>query len=263
MAGGGFMLLFLVKKTFFDFWDNMFRIVIMNLGFIVLIGACLYLPYLLSFNTVIAFIGAAIGIIVLNIYTGAASMAAREIADYKTPGFADFLNFVKEIWKSSLVFSGITIVQLVILFIAFPFYLSMGGIPGLIAMSIIFWVSVVWWLASQFFFPIRTRLDSNPKKVLKKCLIVFFDNSGFSIVLGFGSILILVVSFFTALLLPGISCILLWQQVGLKLRLYKYDFLEKNPDANRKRIPWDVLLIDDRERVGHRTLKGMIFPWKE
>ena len=49
----------------------------------------------------------------------------------------------------------------------------------------------------------------------------------------------------------------------MKLRLYKYDYLEENPDAKRNDIPWDALLIDERERVGKRTLRGMIFPWKE
>jgi hypothetical protein len=44
--------------------------------------------------------------------------------------------------------------------------------------------------------------------------------------------------------------------------MYKYDYLEKNP-GDRRRIPWDALLVEDRERVGKRTLKGMIFPWKE
>ena len=64
-------------------------------------------------------------------------------------------------------------------------------------------------------------------------------------------------------MLPGISAVVLWISVGLKLRLYKYDYLEKNPEANRKKIPWDALLVADKDRVGKRTLRGMIFPWKE
>jgi hypothetical protein len=56
---------------------------------------------------------------------------------------------------------------------------------------------------------------------------------------------------------------LIWLQAGFKLRLLKYDYLENDSDANRKRIPWDALLIDERERVGKRSLRGMIFPWKE
>ena len=69
--------------------------------------------------------------------------------------------------------------------------------------------------------------------------------------------------------------------------MYKYDFLEERQQASadqtsadqegtdegqveqaggkrrRVRIPWDALLAEDREQVGVRTLRGMIFPWKE
>jgi hypothetical protein len=71
------------------------------------------------------------------------------------------------------------------------------------------------------------------------------------------------VSFFTALLIPGITVVLLAHQVALKLRLYKYDYLEANTEVNRKNIPWAELLYDEKEKIGTRTIKGMIFPWKE
>jgi len=49
----------------------------------------------------------------------------------------------------------------------------------------------------------------------------------------------------------------------VRLRLLKYDWLEAHPDANRKKIPWDELLIEEREKTGTRTLKNLIFPWKD
>jgi len=45
--------------------------------------------------------------------------------------------------------------------------------------------------------------------------------------------------------------------------LAKYDWMEANPEANHKKVPWAVLLAEDMERVGPRSLKGMIFPWKD
>jgi hypothetical protein len=98
--------------------------------------------------------------------------------------------------------------------------------------------------------------------MLKKSFLLFLDNPGFTFGLFLGSLLILALSMFTAGLLLGIGTLLLWQNAGLKLRMYKYDHLEKHPE-DRRRIPWDALLVEDRERVGKRTLKGMIFPWKE
>ncbi len=61
----------------------------------------------------------------------------------------------------------------------------------------------------------------------------------------------------------GPAGIQLYMNSALRLLIFKYDWLEENPDAKRKDVPWYELLIDEKERVGKRTLKGMIFPWKE
>ena len=257
------MILFQIKKAFFDMWDNMLGVFLLNFGYVLIVGGGLYLPYLLSFSAALSYIGVAIAIIVFNFYTGATSLVARDISDYKTLAFRDFFSYFKDIWKSSLALSAITIVQVFILMVAFPFYFQMGGILGVAAMAVIFWVSVVWWISSQYFFPIRARLDTSLKKIIKKCFMIFFDNTVFSLVLGFGTVATFIISGFTAFLLPGLTSILIWHQVGFKLRLLKYDYLEENPEADRKKIPWEALLIDEKDRVGHRTLRGMIFPWKE
>ena len=92
--------------------------------------------------------------------------------------------------------------------------------------------------------------------------LILLDNPLFTLSLMLTSLLISLLSVLTALLLPGIATVLLLTNAGLKLRLYKYDYLDQHPES-RKHIPWDMLLNEDRERVGKRTLKGMIFPWKE
>ncbi len=44
--------------------------------------------------------------------------------------------------------------------------------------------------------------------------------------------------------------------------MFKYDYLESHPEVNRRQIPWEELLFDEREKIGPRTLRGMIFPWR-
>jgi uncharacterized membrane protein YesL len=257
------MNLFLVKKTFFDMWDNMLTVFVLNIGFVLVGALALYLPFILNFNVALALGGTAIGVVAFFLYTGAASLAARNMVDYQPTGWKEFIGYFKDTWKASLLFSAITIVQVFIIVVAFPFYANMGGFLGIIALALIFWVSVFWWIAGQFYYPIRARLDSQLKKVVRKSFVMLFDNTFFSLILAVGTIAIVVVSGFTAFLLPGITTVLIWHQGGMKLRLLKYDYLEENPEADRKKIPWDALLIDEKERVGHRTLRGMIFPWKE
>ncbi len=254
---------FLVKKAFFDMWDNMFRIILMNLGYIAVLAIFILLAPVFVSVPVLFFAVIALGIAVFAAYTGAVSRFCAEIADYKQPGVQDFLTFLKESWPSSLLLALLVTAYLLIVRVAFQFYGGMKSLVGPLAVALLFWVTVAGVLASQFYFPIQSRLDHKFRKIFRKSFLIFFDNPAFSIGLILCALIILVGSAFTALLLPGISSILLWWNIAFKLRLYKYDWLEQNPDTNRRRIPWDALLVDDRERVGKRTLKGMIFPWKE
>ena len=99
---GGLMILFQIKKAFFDMWDNMLGVFLLNFGYVLIIGGGLYLPYLLSSNVILSYIGIAISIVAFNLYTGATSLIARDISDYKTLSFKDFFSYFKEIWKSAL-----------------------------------------------------------------------------------------------------------------------------------------------------------------
>ena len=38
--------------------------------------------------------------------------------------------------------------------------------------------------------------------------------------------------------------------------------INQNPDADRKHLPWADILFDEEEKVGPRSFKNMIFPWK-
>jgi uncharacterized membrane protein YesL len=254
---------FLIKKAFFDMWDNLFRVVILNLGYIICASGIIFLPGLLVSVVPLSVAVLVICVVILFVYTGAASQVARDIADYGTPGFRDFWGYVKRTALGSALFGVIIAVQVAVLWFAFQFYSNLNSIVGFLAMAFIFWVAVLWTLASVYFFPVQSRLNTDIRKVIRKMLLLFFDNTLFTLGLVLGSLIVLVISAFTAFLLPGIATILVWLNVALKVRMYKYDYLEQHPEANRRKIPWDALLIDDRERVGKRTLRGMIFPWKE
>jgi uncharacterized membrane protein YesL len=203
-----------------------------------------------------------LSLLLLSVYTGVVSWLVSELADYRKPELREAVAWLKTSWPSSLLFAALNLLLAFLLSVAFPVYGQLKSFLGPLASSFLGWVLIFWVLAAQFFFPIQSRLDRSFPKMLKKCFLLFVDNPAFTLGLFLGSLLILALSFFTALLLPGIAAILLWQNAALKLRLYKYDHLEAHPQ-DRKHIPWDALLVEDRERVGKRTLKGMIFPWKE
>lgn len=258
------MLGFLVKKAFFDMWDHFLGVIILNLGFILLLTIPLLLPsVLVTFSVIAALLAQIIGGLLIFVYGGAVSMAARDIANYERPEFRKVVGYLKDTWKSSIVFGLIWLAVVLVIVIGVPTYASLGGWLGLAAIVFLFWAIVIWGLASQFYLPVRAQLDDTVRKTIRKSFVLFFDNTFFAIALGIGSIVIIAGSALTALLIPGITGLLIWHQVALRLRLLKYDYLEEHPEADRRKIPWDALLIDERERVGKRSLRGMIFPWKE
>jgi uncharacterized membrane protein YesL len=158
---------------------------------------------------------------------------------------------------------GLAVLCYFILSVGLPFYLQVGGLAGALAAGVVFWCSVVALLALQFYIPLRARLGGGLRKNLRKSFLIFFDNPGFSLFLFLYNAATAALSFFVAFLLPGFAAVALAQDVALRERLYKYDWLEAHPEAKRGDIPWDELLEEDRELVGKRTLKGMFFPWKE
>jgi hypothetical protein len=262
------MVGFLIKKTFYDLWDNLFRIILLNLGFIA--SACV--PVLLPGVIPVPALSVAvlvIGILWCCVYLSTAALSLKKVSDYGSFGFGDFFSNLKAGWPGGLCMGAAAIVMWLMVSMIIPFYMGMNSLLGLFLAAVIFWTLVLGVVSLQFFFAIRARLDTKLIKVFKKCFIVFFDNSGFSIFTLLHNTVLLVLSAVFAFLLPGPAGILLFLDEGLRLRLLKYDWLEANPDPepsqkrSRRRIPWDAILIDEREKPGTRTFRNFIFPWKD
>ena len=257
------MILFLIKKNFFDLWDNLFKVAIVNIGFIASLAFPVFVPMLLAPLPVLEIVVQLLGILWCFVYLGTAAMSLKALSDYSNFGFADFFANLKEYWPVGLILGGLVCLGYLLCTVVIPFYIGMKSMFGLLLAAIIFWTLVTALLALQFFFAVRARLDTKIRKVIKKCFIIFFDNPAFCIFTLIHNIVVLTLSVFVAFLFPGPAGILLFLDEGLRLRLLKYDWLEANPEAKRSRIPWDALLIDERERTGTRSLRSFIFPWKD
>jgi len=257
------MIGFLIKKNFFDLWDNLFRIVLVNLGFI----ASLSIPILVSplFHAVPVFELAVLiaGGLWCCVYLAAAALSLKSVSDYGSFGFSDFFGNLRTAWPAGLIFGGFIFVGYVLCVVVIPFYFSMGTIIGLLLAAVVFWTMAACALAFQFLFAVRARLGTKLTSVIKKCFIIFFDNPMFCIFSFLHNTVVLILSALVAFLLPGPAGVLLFLDEALRLRLLKYDWLEANPEADRRKIPWDALLIDDRDKTGSRSFRSFIFPWKD
>ena len=268
------MIGFLIKKNFFDLWDNLIRIILVNIGFIAFMSFPVFIPPLFASLPLLGGAFALIGILWCFVYLSAAALSFKAVSDYGSFGFADFINNLKIIWPAGLLFGAIVYLAYLLCSVVIPFYLGMNSTIGLFLAAIIFWTLILAVLALQFFFAVRVRLDTKFVKVIKKCFIIFFDNPKFCIFTFAHNFFILGLAGLATFLFPGPAGMLLFLVPGpagmvlfldesLRLRLLKYDWLEVNPGANRRQIPWDAILIDEREKTGDRSLKSFIFPWKD
>ena len=257
------MIGFLIKKNFFDLWDNLFKVALINIGFIASLAFPVFIPNLLAPVPVLGIAALFVGILWCFVYLSAAAVSLKVVSDYGNFGFADFFRNLKTVWPMGLILGGIVFLGYILCTVVIPFYISMKSMVGLLLGAVIFWTLVVTVLALQFFFAVRFRLDTKIVKVIKKCFIIFFDNPLFCLFSLIHNFVVLGISVFMAFLFPGPAGILLFLDEGLRLRLLKYDWLEANPGTGRRQIPWDALLIDEREKTGSRSLKSFIFPWKD
>jgi uncharacterized membrane protein YesL len=257
------MVGFFLKKAFFDGWDHLFALVLLNLAFVAIIALGILVPGAAGAP---AWLGLASGLLAFvagSVWWSTCVFALKAVADFGSISFNAVLEAFKKAWLPGLQLGLVGAAAAFLLSIGLPFYLSKGGIIGALAAGILFWCAIILALSIQYYVPLRARLGGGFRKNIRKSLILFFDNPFFSLFLLLYNLVTLAISFFLAFLAPGFAGVALASDVALRLRLYKYDWIEANPEANRRQVPWEELLVEDRELVGKRTLKGMIFPWKE
>ena len=261
------MLGFFLKKNFFDGWDNFLSLMLLNAAFILIVSLFFGLAYVVSAVPVLPVLILFICILLMGILLLAISNLMSRIADYKSFSFKEIGGEIKHTWRHGVLFALIETFCWGVAGVAVPYYFAFRNFLGLFLGVTVVWIFVVIQLSLLWFFPIRSRLESNFRKCLKKCFIVFFDNTGFTLFMVlYGTALILLTPFL-AFLAPGLSGLLLAWNNAFKLRMCKYDWMEQHPEipiqTARKHIPWDELLAEDRETVGTRSIRNLIFPWKD
>lgn len=266
------MFKFFLKKNFCDGWDNLFSILLSNLLFIALFAGSFFLirfAATINLLAMFAVIIVATGLLMSLVFAWGA--IARKIADFNTPSFSLFFRSLKESWKTGFIFGLLLGVFVIFITTAFSYYLRMafsGKSIGLFFVSVITFFTLVCVMAMQWFLPLYFLQETNTfAKCFRKSFIIFFDNAGFSFLMLLYNLFLFLLSFPLFFMLPGVNGITLSNMNALRLRLYKYDWLEEHPDYENDRdkradVPWDQLIADDKESLGERKLLSFIFPWK-
>lgn len=200
------------------------------------------------------------------IFQAVSNLTART-AGYKSFSFKDIGNEIHKTWKHGALFAALEALCWFIAAVALPYYFSFKNFLGLFLGLCVLWIFLIVQLSLLWFFPIRSQLEQDFRKCIKKCFILFFDNTSFTLFMFFYTLILIALTVPLAFLAPNVSGILLAWNNAFRLRMYKYNWIEQHPEipiqTARKQIPWEDLLAEDRETVGSRTIRNLIFPWKD
>ena len=269
---------FLFKKNFCDGWDNLFSVVVTNVLFLVsMVGVILLSSFVTNrlgdnttdmafylIQTGILFLG----IFIFNIFDFAYGELSQKIANFEGIHFYDFFKRIPGVLLDALLFSILIIVIVFVSAYSLNFYIiQQQSLLSLFVGALLFWIDIFIALSLQWFVPIRSTFHNKFFKCLKKCFIISMDNTGFSIIMGLYNLLLLALSILPIGFFPSIAGISISKHNAFRLRMYKYDYLEQHPELKtpkeRRQIPWEELIYEDREALGPRKFRSFIFPWKE
>ena len=271
---------FFLKKNFCTIWDNMLHTILINIPMLLLSLLGYYFCSRMAglqggggLGNLGLMVSVTICCIVWSIIFLAEGENAAMVSKYDTPKYTLFLKQIPHCIKDGILLGLCHAILILAVLISMPYYFkiwmpmdgSEGSLFGLLMMSCVFWVVLISSLAIQWILPIRSLMHNNFRKCLKKSFIIFFDNPIFSVGVALVNLFNLVFSVVSMGIIDGPATIAITSTNALKLRLYKYDWLEVNPGltkAQRKQVPWEDLLFKERTLLGNRTLRSLIFPWR-
>lgn len=269
---------FLLKKNFCDGWDNLLSVVLVNVMFLIsMVGIVMLSSFItthLGDNTtdaVFYLIQTGIlmlGIFIIMVFALAYGELAVKIANFEAARFIDFFKKIPGVLADAALFAVMLTVIIFLSVYSITFYvIQQQSIISLFIGALIFWIDIFVLLALQWFVPIRCTFHNKFGKCIKKCFIIFMDNTGFSIITALYNLLLLALSVLPIGFFPSVAGIAIAKQNAFRIRLYKYDYLEQHPELKtpreRRQIPWEELIFEDRETLGPRKLRSFLFPWKD
>ena len=269
---------FLFKKNFCDGWDNLFSVVITNILFLICMVGTIVLSSAVTnalsddtSNMLFMLIQTGIlflGVYIFNIFDLAYGELAYKIANFEGIHILDFFKRIPGVLLDALLYSLLIVGVVFISVYSLNFYiLEQQSLVGLFVGALLFWIDIIILLAFQWFVPIRSTFHNNFGKCIKKCFIILMDNTGFSIIMALYNLVLIALSILPIGFFPSLAGVSISKHNAFRLRMYKYDYLEEHPELKtakeRRHIPWEELIYDDREALGPRKLRSFLFPWKE
>lgn len=249
------MFRFFFRKNFYDGCDNLLSVLITNLVFSLMIVCILFINSLVVFPIAFFFFS-----IVIAGVTG----MTNNWVNINGNSIKTFFETIKAKALHILLFYLISVLAFFGLTVALPILHNMRTIFSAFAIVIIVWMSFLWILYSQIFFPLAIYLtNDNPFKVLRKCFYIVSDNVKFSILLLILNISEILLSCVTAFLIPGFVWLSINSNNFVFFVMKKYDWMQEHEVTFSKQVKGYDFLQQTINSYKDRSIKKLLFPWKE
>lgn len=259
------MLRFLIKKNFFDLWDHLFTTCVTNFGVTVLGFLCfLGIKTVVNASNLLLIVLTILCVVLFSVISLGLFGVANTWSNYKTESFfKSFFEAIKRRHKALFLFFIIFsfIIGSVILFI--PFYFRLGNYAGYLFAGILIFASFIFANALMYYFPLCLIRDDKPIVIFKYCIGFVVDNKLFTIALALHNLVLIVLSAITFFAFPSYLGHANSSFIAVKLLLIRYDYMKENKLTKRREIDIFEMLYEENKKVGNRTLRNTIFPWKE
>lgn len=256
---------FLIKKNFFDLWDNLFASCFSNMSITILFF--LYLLGLNRFTSTTAYpliLMTGVLVLLLGLMLLGSHGVINSWINYKRISwFHSFFDAIKNHRMHLLLFFLLIAFLIGCIAIFIPFYFSLDSYVGYLFAGILILAVIVLINSLMYYFPLTLIRDANPIQILKLSIGLFMDNKVFTVSLLIHNLVSFGISSITFFLFPsylGIACA---NAIAVKLLLLRYAYMKEQGIANRKDIDLSDMLKEENSRVGERTLRNTIFPWKD
>ena len=249
------MVLLLIKKTFFDLWDNLYSMFLFGVATIVVAAFFMAMMVTVGVNSpkfFLAFIG---GIFCLGQLIAALFFYTHDIAMNEQVKIRNIVGYIAQTWKVNLVISGIFSTILILTISGVRFYMHAVGPVAVVGTGVLAGTAIIVGLVLLFFYPFYIRSEEGIIDAMKKSAFFISDNPVFVIGVIIGIITICAMSAFSYGIAPGFTAITLWINVCVRIRLYKYEY-RKSTKTVSGNIPWDDLIKEDLAMYDRRWFVG-------
>ena len=122
---------FLIKKVFFDIWDNLLMLVLLSLGFVAPLGLVFLSGFIGEANPAISVILLILAVLAFSMYSLGVNGVVLGYSNYKKGGFRAFKEAFRFHIGHAFLHFGICLAIAFMIMYGIPFYFSMGNYFGL------------------------------------------------------------------------------------------------------------------------------------